>query len=96
MWGAIDTILAQGGLDLKRLKPSRFQSSSAWWNLQSGDRIHSRHVGADAVQMGTAYSATREIVETGAVTALYQRMILESPPAGTVVQARTPDCGCDP
>jgi hypothetical protein len=36
-------------------------------------------LGADAVQMGTAYLATREIVETGALTAFYQRMILESP-----------------
>ena len=42
-------------------------------------------LGADAIQMGTAYLATREIVETGALTALYQRMILKSPPGGTAV-----------
>ena len=30
-------------------------------------------LGADAIQMGTAYLATREIIETGALTALYQR-----------------------
>jgi len=45
-------------------------------------------LGADAIQMGTAYLATREIVETGALTALYQRMILESPLGGTVVSGR--------
>ena len=45
-------------------------------------------LGADAIQMGTAYLATREIVETGALTALYQRMILESPPGGTVVSGQ--------
>src|SRR5208283_1477320 len=34
------------------------------------------------------YLATREIVETGALTALYQRMIVESPPGGTVVSGK--------
>jgi len=38
--------------------------------------------------MGTAYLATQEIVETGALTALYQRMILETPPGGTVVSGQ--------
>src|SRR5208283_994085 len=38
--------------------------------------------------MGTAYLATREIVETSALTALYQQMVLESPPGGTVVSGR--------
>jgi len=36
----------------------------------------------------TAYLATSEIVETGALAALYQRMILESPPGGTVVSGQ--------
>ena len=45
-------------------------------------------LGADAIQMGTAYLATREIVETGALTALYQRMIVESQQGGTVVSGR--------
>jgi len=45
-------------------------------------------LGADAIQMGTAYLATREIVETGALTALYQRMVLESPPGGTAVSGQ--------
>ena len=46
-------------------------------------------LGADAIQMGTAYLATREIVETGALTALYRRMIVESPPGGTVVSGQS-------
>jgi len=38
--------------------------------------------------MGTAYLATQEIVETDTLTALYQRMILKSPPGGTVVSGQ--------
>jgi len=45
-------------------------------------------LGADAIQMGTAYLATQEIVETRALTALYQQMILESPPGETVVSGQ--------
>ena len=45
-------------------------------------------LGADAIQMGTAYLATREIVESGALTALYQQMILKSPPGGTAVSGQ--------
>ena len=45
-------------------------------------------LGADAVQMGTAYLTSREIVETGALTKIYQRMILESDLAGTVITGR--------
>jgi hypothetical protein len=45
-------------------------------------------LGADAIQMGTAYLATPEIVETGTLTDLYQRMILKSPPGGTVVSGQ--------
>jgi len=42
-------------------------------------------LGADGVQMGTAYLATREIVATRALSGLYQRMIVESRPGGTVI-----------
>jgi len=42
-------------------------------------------LGADAIQVGTAYLATAEIVETGALSTLYQKMILDSKPGGTVV-----------
>jgi acyl transferase domain-containing protein/NAD(P)H-dependent flavin oxidoreductase YrpB (nitropropane dioxygenase family)/NAD(P)-dependent dehydrogenase (short-subunit alcohol dehydrogenase family)/acyl carrier protein len=42
-------------------------------------------LGADALQLGTAYLATEEIVETGALTRLYQRLITDSKPGSTVV-----------
>lgn len=82
---------AQTVLDLKRRKPSLFQNcrvilAGGIFNRESA--FIAAMLGADAVQMGTAYLATREIVETRALTALYQRMILESPPGGTVVSGR--------
>jgi malonyl CoA-acyl carrier protein transacylase len=83
--------LAQRVLDLKRLKPSLFQNcrivfAGGIFNRETA--FIAAMLGADAIQMGTAYLATREIVETGALTALYQRMIRESPPGGTVVSGQ--------
>ena len=83
--------LAQMVLDLKRRKPSLFQDcrvilAGGIFNRETA--FIAAMLGADAIQMGTAYLATREIVETGALTALYQRMILESPPGGTVVSGQ--------
>jgi 3-oxoacyl-(acyl-carrier-protein) synthase/NAD(P)H-dependent flavin oxidoreductase YrpB (nitropropane dioxygenase family) len=83
--------LAQRVLDLKRLKPSLFQNcriilAGGIFNRETA--FIAAILGADAIQMGTAYLATREIIETGALTPLYQRMILESPPGGTVVSGR--------
>jgi len=42
-------------------------------------------LGADAIQAGTCYLATTEIVETGALSPLYQRKVLEARPGSTVV-----------
>ncbi|MGO9122921.1 MAG: SDR family NAD(P)-dependent oxidoreductase [Desulfomonilaceae bacterium] len=42
-------------------------------------------LGADAIQAGTCYLATTEIVETGALSHLYQRKVLEARPGSTVV-----------
>ncbi len=42
-------------------------------------------VGADAIQMGTCYLACNEIVETGALSRLYQQVVLDSEPGSTVV-----------
>jgi malonyl CoA-acyl carrier protein transacylase len=83
--------LAQRVLDLKRLRPSLFQNcrivlAGGIFNRETA--FIAAMLGADAIQMGTAYLATREIVETGTLTALYQRMILESPPGGTVVSGQ--------
>ena len=83
--------LAQKALDLKRLKPSLFQSVRIILAGGIFDRetaFIAAMLGADAIQMGTIYLATREIVETGALSALYQRMILESLPGGTVVSGQ--------
>ncbi len=80
--------LAQSLLDLKRRQPALFQKG----RLILAGGIFNREtaflaamLGADAIQMGSAYLATREIIETGALTARYQRMVLESPPGGTAV-----------
>jgi len=83
--------LAQIVLDLKRRKPSLFQNcyvilAGGIFNRETA--FIAAMLGADAIQMGTIYLATQEIVETGALTALYQQMILESPPGGTVVSGQ--------
>jgi malonyl CoA-acyl carrier protein transacylase len=84
--------LAQIVLDLKRQKPTLFQNcrvilAGGIFNRETA--FMAAMLGADAIQMGTAYLATQEIVETGALTALYQRMVLESSPGGTVVTGRS-------
>jgi len=83
--------LAQMVLDLKRRAPELFRKTKV---ILAGG-IYNREtafmaamLGADAVQMGTAYLATREAVETGALVPLYQRMILRSRPEGTVVSGQ--------
>ena len=84
--------LAQIVLDLKRQKPTLFQNcrvilAGGIFNRETA--FMAAMLGADAIQMGTAYLATQEIVETGAMTALYQRMVLESSPGETVVTGRS-------
>ena len=84
--------LAQMVLDLKRQKPTLFQNcrvvlAGGIFNRETA--FMAAMLGADAIQMGTAYLATQEIVETGALTALYQQMVLESSPGGTVVTGRS-------
>ncbi|MHC1730167.1 MAG: SDR family oxidoreductase [Syntrophobacteraceae bacterium] len=83
--------LAQRVADLKRLKPSLFQNcrivfAGGIFNRETA--FIAALLGADAIQMGTAYLATQEIVDTRALTAFYQSMILESPPGGTVVSGQ--------
>jgi len=83
--------LAQMVLEQKRRTPSLFQNcrvilAGGIYNRETA--FMAAMLGADAIQMGTAYLATREIVETGALTALYQRMVLESSPGGTVVSGK--------
>ncbi|HWR59395.1 MAG TPA: nitronate monooxygenase, partial [Thermodesulfovibrionales bacterium] len=83
--------LAQIVLDLKHRTPSLFQNcrvvlAGGIFNRETA--FIAAMLGADAIQMGTAYLTTQEIVETDALTALYQRMILESPPGRTVVSGQ--------
>ena len=83
--------LAQMVLDLKQREPLMFQDcrvilAGGIFNRETA--FIAAMLGADAIQMGTAYLATSEIVETGALTALYQRMIVESTPGGTVVSGQ--------
>jgi malonyl CoA-acyl carrier protein transacylase len=83
--------LAQMVLDLKRRMPSLFLNCSvilAGGIFNRETAVMAAMLGADAIQMGTAYLGTREIVETGALTELYQRLILKSPPGGTVVSGQ--------
>ena len=83
--------LAQMALDMKRRTPSLFRNrhvilAGGIFNRETA--FMAALLGADAIQMGTAYLATQEIVDTGALTALYQRMIVKSPPGGTVVSGQ--------
>jgi len=80
--------LAQRVSDLRRLHPSLFRNCRlvlAGGIFNRGTAFLAALLGADAIQMGTAYLATREIVETGALTPFYRHMILESSPGTTVV-----------
>ena len=83
--------LAQMVLDLKQREPLLFQDcrvilAGGIFNRETA--FIAAMLGADAIQMGTAYLATQEIIETGALTALYQRMIVESALGGTVVSGK--------
>jgi acyl transferase domain-containing protein/NAD(P)H-dependent flavin oxidoreductase YrpB (nitropropane dioxygenase family)/NAD(P)-dependent dehydrogenase (short-subunit alcohol dehydrogenase family)/acyl carrier protein len=80
--------LAQVALNLRRREPGLFKDvriilAGGIFNRETAFRA--AMLGADAVQMGTAYLATREIVATGALSPLYQRMILQSLPGMTLV-----------
>jgi len=79
---------AQIALSLKRrepdlLKDRRIILAGGIYNRETA--FMAAMLGADAIQMGTAYLATREMVATGALTALYQQMILKALPGDTAV-----------
>ncbi len=80
--------LAQIVIDMKERSPSLFEGRRiilAGGICNRETAFIAAMLGADAIQMGTSYLTTAEIVETGALTSLYQRMILESSPEDTVV-----------
>jgi len=83
--------LAQDVIDLKRANPSLFKDRRlilAGGICNRETAFIAAMLGADAIQMGTAYLATEEIVGTGALTSLYQQMILSSQPGSTVVTGK--------
>ncbi|MFW6113274.1 MAG: beta-ketoacyl synthase N-terminal-like domain-containing protein, partial [Thermodesulfobacteriota bacterium] len=88
--------LAQMVLELRRHEPELFQPARvvlAGGIFNRATAFRAAMLGADALQMGTVYLATREIVATGALSPLYQRMILEAQPGATTVSGETVGLG---
>jgi acyl transferase domain-containing protein/NAD(P)H-dependent flavin oxidoreductase YrpB (nitropropane dioxygenase family)/NAD(P)-dependent dehydrogenase (short-subunit alcohol dehydrogenase family)/acyl carrier protein len=84
--------LHQMALELKRRKPELFQGrhlvlAGGIFNRETA--LRAAMLGADAIQMGTAYLATREIVATGALSRLYQRVILDAEPGATALSGES-------
>jgi acyl transferase domain-containing protein/NAD(P)H-dependent flavin oxidoreductase YrpB (nitropropane dioxygenase family)/acyl carrier protein/NADP-dependent 3-hydroxy acid dehydrogenase YdfG len=85
-------MLAQMALELRRREPRLFEDSHvvlAGGVYDRASALRALVLGAEAVQLGTAYLATEEIVATGALPALYQRLILEARPCCTAVSGET-------
>lgn len=79
---------AQVILDLKLRNPALFKDRRiilAGGICNRETAFMAAMLGADAVQMGTAYLAASDVIETGSLSPLYQKMILESEPGSTVV-----------
>ena len=84
--------LAQMALELKRREPELFQGRRlvlAGGIFNRDTALRAAMLGADAVQMGTAYLATQEIVATGALSPLYQRLILKAAPGATALSGES-------
>ncbi|MGD9071967.1 MAG: acyltransferase domain-containing protein, partial [Desulfobacterales bacterium] len=84
--------LAQMALELKRKEPELFRDryvvlAGGIYNRETAFRAFM--LGADAIQMGTAYLATREIVATGALSPLYQRLVVDSDPGATAISGES-------
>ena len=84
--------LHQMALELKRREPKLFQGrrlvlAGGIFNRETA--LRAAMLGADAIQMGTAYLATQEIVSTRALSRLYQRVILDAAPGGTAVSGES-------
>jgi len=79
---------AQVILDLKYRNPALFEGRRiilAGGVCNRETAFMAAMLGAEAVQMGTAYLAVSDIIETGSLRPLYQKMILESEPGSTIV-----------
>uniref|UniRef100_A0A7C5EMD4 SDR family NAD(P)-dependent oxidoreductase n=1 Tax=Desulfobacca acetoxidans TaxID=60893 RepID=A0A7C5EMD4_9BACT len=95
--GAHSTLtLAQMALELRRQEPELFRHAHvvlAGGIYNRATAFRAAMLGADGLQMGTVYLATREIVATGALSPLYQKMILEAGPGATTVSGETVGLG---
>ena len=79
---------AQVILDLKIRNPALFEGRKiilAGGVCNRETAFMAAMLGAEAIQMGTAYLAVSDVVETGSLSSLYQKMILESAPGSTIV-----------
>ena len=84
--------LSQMVLELKRREPDLFQGRYlvlAGGIFNRDTALRAAMLGADAIQMGTAYLATREIVGTGALSRLYQQVILDAAPGATTLSGES-------
>jgi acyl transferase domain-containing protein/NAD(P)H-dependent flavin oxidoreductase YrpB (nitropropane dioxygenase family)/NAD(P)-dependent dehydrogenase (short-subunit alcohol dehydrogenase family)/acyl carrier protein len=84
--------LFQMVLELKRREPDLFQGRRlvlAGGICNRETALRAAMLGADAIQMGTVYLATREIVSTGALSRLYQRVILDAAPGATALSGES-------
>lgn len=84
--------LSQIVSEMKRSDPSLFENrfiihAAGIFNGETAFRA--AMLGADGIQMGTPYLATKEIVATGALSPLYQQMILDSSPGMTLVSGES-------
>ena len=80
--------LAQLALTLKNRRPELFAGRTlilAGGICNRETAYMAAVLGADAIQMGTVYLTTPEIVDTGALSAQYQQRILAATPAATTV-----------
>lgn len=81
-------VLAQAAAQLRQREPDLFANKLLVLAGGVFDRDSARRariMGAGAIQMGTAYLATREIVETGALHPVYQEKILSAHPGETEI-----------
>ncbi len=79
---------AQAVIELKRREPSLFMNRRVILagGIYNGDTVSiAAMLGFDAVQMGTVYLTTQEIVERKALSPLYRQMIISSSFGGTVL-----------
>ncbi len=79
---------AQVILDLKIRNPALFEGRRiilAGGVCNRETAFMAAMLGAEAIQMGTAYLAVSDVIETGSLRPLYQKMILESEPGSTIV-----------